>query len=65
MFQDLGRHLLNFQQVILIQIPKSCKFHEFQAGLISLEKLYVPWKWEEEVTIFTLENVGLGKKYLI
>ena len=32
-----------------------------QAGLTSLEAPFDDWKWEEEVTIFTLEHVGLGK----
>ena len=36
-----------------------------QAGLTSLEKIFDEVQWEEELTVFTLEHVGLGKKHSI
>ena len=31
-----------------------------QAGLTSLEVKFEEWQWEEELKVFTLEEVGLG-----
>ena len=31
-----------------------------QAGLTSLEIKFDEWQWEEELKVFTLEEVGLG-----
>ena len=36
-----------------------------QAGLTSLEVGFKEWEWEEELTVFTLEHVGLGKNILL
>ena len=35
--------------------------NSIQAGLTNTETKFEEWQWEEEVTIFTLEHVGLGK----
>ena len=34
-----------------------------QAGLTSLEIKFTEWEWEEELHVFTLEEVGLGKTF--
>ena len=31
-----------------------------QAGLTNREVPFEEWQWEEELTVFTLEEVGLG-----
>ena len=33
---------------------------KIQAGLTSLDPKFVEWQWEEELHVFTLEDVGLG-----
>ena len=37
----------------------------FKAGLTNLEVDFDEWQWEEEVTVLTLEHVGLGKFQII
>ena len=32
-----------------------------QAGLTCLEVKFDEWQWEEDLTVFALEHVGLGK----
>ena len=53
--------MLYFQQVNNIINNENTHDNSIQAGLTSLETKFDEWQWEEEVTIFTLEHVGLGK----
>ena len=32
-----------------------------KAGLINLEVDFEEWQWEEQLTVFTIEHVGLGR----
>ena len=59
----MAKHLLYFQQVVKynICINEMGKIQIIQAGLTNLEVKFDEWQWEEEVTIFKLEHVGLGK----
>ena len=58
----MAKHLLYFQQVIKYNISMKLEiFQNYQAGLTSLEVRFKEWEWEEELTVFTLEHVGLGK----
>ena len=58
----MAKHLLYFQQVIKYNISMKLEiFQNYQAGLTSLEVRFKEWEWEEELTVFTLEEVGLGR----
>ena len=72
-FKEMAKHLLHFQQVYLLNIFQI--FYDIlkviftifvtlkQAGLTSLEVKFTEWEWEEELHVFTLEDVGLGKTF--
>ena len=58
----MAKHLLYFQQVITYNIIMKLDLYQIiQAGLTSLENNFDEWQWQEEVNVFTLEHVGLGK----
>ena len=58
----MAKHLLYFQQVVKYDILMKLEIYQMiQAGLTSLEKKFDEWQWEEELTVFTLEHIGLGK----
>ena len=58
----MAKHLLYFQQVVKYNILMKLEIYQIvQAGLTCLEARFDEWQWEEELTVFTLEHVGLGK----
>ena len=58
----MAKHLLYFQQVVDYNILMKLEIYQIiQAGLIGFEVEFDEWQWEEELTVFTLEHVGLGK----
>ena len=61
-FKEMAKHLLYFQEVVTYDILMKLEIYQIiQAGLTSLEVRFDEWQWEEELTVFTLEHVGLGK----
>ena len=50
------------EQVLIAFIDQ---FGLVQAGLICIEVKFEEWQWEEELHVFTLEEVGLGIFFLI
>ena len=59
----MAKHILYFQQVVTYNILMKLEIYQIiQAGLTSLEIGFDEWQWEEELTVFTLEHDGLGKK---
>ena len=46
------------EQVLIAFIDQ---FGLVQAGLICIEVKFEEWQWEEELHVFTLEEVGLGR----
>ena len=67
-FKEMANHLLHFQQVLIIyHIPNF--FYHFivtstQAGLTNSEVKFKEWEWEEELSVLTLEDVGLGTTFV-
>ena len=58
----MAKHLLYFQEVVTYDILMKLEIYQMiQAGLTSLENRFDELQWEEELTVFTLEHVGLGK----
>ena len=58
----MAKHLFYFQEVVTYDILKKLEIYQMiQAGLTSLENRFDELQWEEELTVFTLEHVGLGK----
>ena len=58
----MAKHILYFQQVVTYNILMKLEIYQIiQAGLTSLENIFDEWEWVEELTVFTLEHVGLGK----
>ena len=58
----MAKHILYFQQVFKYNILMKLEIYQIiQAGLTSLENRFDELQWEEELTVFTLEHVGLGK----
>ena len=59
----MAKHLLYFQQVTKNLTILTNKIY-IKAGLTSLEVKFDQhlWQWEEESTILSLEEVGLGTK---
>ena len=60
--KEMAKHLLYFQEVVTYDILMKLEIYQMiQAGLTSLENRFDELQWEEELTVFTLEHVGLGK----
>ena len=58
----MAKHILYFQQVFKYNILMKLEIYQIiQAGLIGFKVEFDEWQWEEELTVFTLEHVGLGK----